>query len=100
MKENLYTIIKETEFCDLLTELAANDRRHHDVEMAIDYALSRNPECFTHIRDDFYKWKFNFLSPDFPQLIITYKFLKEQGQVLILNAVEVTDLERVSDEAL
>lgn len=84
----LCSIIKENSFVEELKLISKSNDRFLDFEDMIDWALSRAPEKFHSMEDNYYLWKTSELK-DFPELLILYHFDKIKNQITLINIVKV-----------
>ncbi|EEF61659.1 hypothetical protein [Pedosphaera parvula] len=62
-----------------------------ELDMAIEWGLSRNPKHFYNISKDFYVWKTERLVAGIPQLIIVYRFVEIINQIILISVSEIPD---------
>src|SRR4051812_27054019 len=83
------TIIREPAFDAELGKIAGSYQRLADLDDAIDWALSRQPERFFRMSDGYHFWKMERISPHFPQLRIIYYYDVWKNTVLLIAVSEI-----------
>jgi hypothetical protein len=84
-------IIREVSFDEKLAKIAQNYSRLDELDIAIDWGLCRKPDAFFNIEKDFYLWKMERISDNFPQLIIVYHYDMAKNTVTLIDVDEIKD---------
>jgi hypothetical protein len=87
----VHKFIREAAFDSKINSIAKDYRRMHELDLAIEWGLQRNPKQFYNIREDFYLWKTDRLIDDVPQLRILYRFDEKEATVYLIEADEIKD---------
>jgi len=82
-------IVREHSFDSQLNKIAGNYERLDELDSAIDWGLSRAPTKFVNFAADFYLWKMERISKNFPQLRIVYRYDSEAHTVYLIAVEEI-----------
>jgi hypothetical protein len=86
----LNQIIREHAFDESLAKIAKDYKRLDALDLAIDWALARDPAQFPKSKEDFYLWRMEQASDSIPPLLILYRFVAEEKTVYLINVVDVS----------
>jgi hypothetical protein len=80
------SFVREPQFDNFFKQLAGSYPRLHELDVAIEWALSRDPERFYQIAEGYFLWKFDDVIPGLPQIEILYKYDPEENIVYLIRA--------------
>ena len=81
--------IREEQFDNFFRGLAESYPRLHELDLAIEWALSRDPERFYRVEPDYFLWKLDDVIRGLPQIEILYRYDRDAGIVYLIRARQV-----------
>jgi hypothetical protein len=85
-KNTLLRFIREPQFDQFFEQLSGSYPRLHELDLAIEWALSRAPDRFQWVEPDYYIWKQADILPDLPQIEILYRYDQDSNVIYLIRA--------------
>jgi hypothetical protein len=80
------SFVREWQFDKFFEELAESYPRLHEIDLGIEWFLSRAVERFPEIEQGYRLWKFDDVIPGIPQVEILYSYDREKNIVYLKRA--------------